>query len=406
MSNNNEMINLFESYGFKVETIVGVDFAPKKRASCDPLKPEVIKIHSSNTPLSEEVRNEIREAMKKDILVREDNFTNKVNIHENFQMVDIFKFENAPENWYPEPKIKSEEVISLISSIESIGLINPIVVTKGKNDDYWTIICGRARVSAFKMLAKFSDYTEYLTIPCFVLDKDTTSEYFLRSMMIDSLLTERKHVDKKFLYRAIYERHQILSRTDKYRKDKKSLTKQLMEEFDLSKTSVYNALTLNKLCLEAQALVWDNKLTNAAGLNLAKLNHETQLRIIETLGIEKLNDIRTLRILCSKNNIKEDDIKKVSERMNTYAPTDITFSIKVHKEYVGIFTDKIAEVNEIVVREKDDGKKRKTQKSRMNNFLRVKYDEHLMDIYLRAQTVSEISHKRMISRSLEELAKL
>ncbi len=179
-----------------------------------------------------------------------------------------------------------------------------------------------------------------------------------------------------------------------------------MEEFDLSKTSVYNALTLNKLCLEAQALVWDDKLTNAAGLNLAKVNHETQLRIIETLGIKKLNDIRTLKILCSKNNIKEDDIKKVAERMNTYAPTDITFSIKVHKEYVGSFVDKVAEINESMLKEKDDGKKRKSQKSRMNNFLRIKYDENLMDIYLRAQTVSEISHKRMIARSLEELAKL
>ncbi len=86
-----EMMNLFESYGFNVKTIVGTNFEPKKRASCDPLKPETISLYNNHASLSEESRSEIREAMKKDILVREDNFTNKVNIHENFEMVDIFK---------------------------------------------------------------------------------------------------------------------------------------------------------------------------------------------------------------------------------------------------------------------------------------------------------------------------
>jgi len=61
------------------------------------------------------------------------------------------------------------ELLSLISSIEAIGLINPLILVKEMNNTY-TIISGKSRVMALKNLFNNTKDLKYKFAPAFILN--------------------------------------------------------------------------------------------------------------------------------------------------------------------------------------------------------------------------------------------
>jgi len=96
-------------------------------------------------------------------------------------------------------------------------------------------------------LYKNTEEERFKYAPCFVIDG--VEEYFVRTLMIDSNLPYRT-ISKETYIRAIFERHELLQRTKTY-KNEMNIAEILAEEFGTSTATIYNYLTLKKLCKEA-----------------------------------------------------------------------------------------------------------------------------------------------------------
>ncbi len=351
-------MNMFNDMGFNIEIIIGKDFSPKQRAKNDPLRAKIIDLGVDDKgDITEEERKEVIESLKKTEAMRSDNFSCGVNIHENLQYVDISSLEHAPQNLYPCPLSQKDELIKLIASIQSVGLIEPIIIAGFKDYDKYHIICGRARILAYKDLFKATKSEKYLKIPAFVLDEDRIN-----------------------------------------------VARELCEEFGMSKSSIYNYITLGNLAIEIQALIWDNKLSNQAGLLLSNVNHETQLKIVETIGVKKLNDIRLLKFLCDKRkkNLTEKEILHIQEKLDNYPLKKIHFSINVSREIAGDFMDTISEFKASKTKKLDNGAK----KFNMHKFFSVNYNKDVMETFLKSKTINTVLLDRVLVKNLEELKEI
>ena len=116
---------------------------------------------------------------------RTNNFTDGVNIMENVQKVDINLMRDAPSNWTYLPLPNEAQLISLMTSIESIGLINPIILLKYPNYSKYDIIEGKSRVLALQNLYKKDPKDKYRFPICFILDSEKVDEYYIRSLILD-----------------------------------------------------------------------------------------------------------------------------------------------------------------------------------------------------------------------------
>ncbi|MCL2320592.1 MAG: hypothetical protein FWC47_00645, partial [Oscillospiraceae bacterium] len=104
-----------------------------------------------------------------------------------------------------------------------------------------------------------------------VVDEDI-DEYFERSLMIDANINYRK-ISKEVYIRAIFEKHTMFKETKSYRGEF-NIAEKISNDLSISDATVFNYLTLKKLCPDAMALVYEKKLKLQPARMLAKLSHE------------------------------------------------------------------------------------------------------------------------------------
>ena len=240
---SNDIDRIVNAMGLNVEFSTGDDLFPAKRVKNDPKQVKIYEITNPMNPLTFEKKEAERKKEEKILKRRVDNFTNGVNIYKNFQYVDIDLMYPCPSNWNYFKKPNQEQLITLIGSIETMGILCPLVLVKEKLRDDYMVICGQSRLTALRNLyANTQDEKKYKFAPCYVLDFDEVDEYFIRAMILDTNLSYRG-MDQTILMKAIIERYEILKRTKTYRSEM-NIAEALAEEFLVSRSTVYNYLSL------------------------------------------------------------------------------------------------------------------------------------------------------------------
>ncbi|MCL2323166.1 MAG: ParB N-terminal domain-containing protein, partial [Oscillospiraceae bacterium] len=165
-----------------IEIFEGDDLFPTARVKTDPKKITVQEIIDPiNDPSSEEKEEMERKRLEKILLKRSKNFESGVDIYKNFQYVDIDLMLPCAPNWNYFKKPNQEELITLISSIETMGILSPLVLLKRNSTEYFTVICGQSRLTALKNLYANNKNLKYKYAPCYILDNAEVDEYFLRA---------------------------------------------------------------------------------------------------------------------------------------------------------------------------------------------------------------------------------
>ncbi|MCL2323799.1 MAG: ParB/RepB/Spo0J family partition protein, partial [Oscillospiraceae bacterium] len=230
----------------------GEDLIPGYYVENDPRKP---KIEAFYFPQTEEQVEEDSIFKEKVLKRRTRNFKEGVNIFEDVQKIDIGLMQDAPTNWTYLPLPNDAQLISLMNSLESIGLINPIILLKHPNYDYYTILEGKSRVLALKNLYDRDHLDKYRYPLCCILDSEKVDEYFLRSMILD-LNFRYRNIPQDVFIRMILDRHALLKKSKKFRRES-NVAELLAEEFLMSTSSIYNYLVLEKLSEEVKTLLYE-----------------------------------------------------------------------------------------------------------------------------------------------------
>ena len=261
----------------------------------------------------EEESEESKESERKKQETREKNFSKGVDIFKNFQYLDIHSLVDEQSGWAYFDKPNPYQYLNLMSSVQTLGILNPLIVRKLPDDKY-EILCGHSRAHVLNELFSHTKNERFLYAPCFVIEEEI-EEYFIRSMLIDSNLNYRT-ISRETYVKAIFERFELLQRTKKYRNEL-NLAQALADEFGVSKATINNYLTLKKLCNEALTVVCNKELNLSSAKQLAKFNHEDQLYILEHTSLENLNEQFKVRLLTKYIDVENPSQRDLDMKMNT-----------------------------------------------------------------------------------------
>jgi hypothetical protein len=160
--------------GDKVTITVGDDLLPHHRLKNDKPKTidEVLDFGPASLEVEERARKDVEEKFKR----RAITFTQGIDLFKDFRYVDIDKIERSNSGWDYFDKPTDFQLLDLVSSIESIGILTPLIV-KTRDNERFIIISGNSRFSALKTIYKYKKEDIYKNIPCFVIEGEV-DEYF------------------------------------------------------------------------------------------------------------------------------------------------------------------------------------------------------------------------------------
>jgi len=316
--------NILKPYS-NVDSCLGDMLLPTCRVKNDPVKETITEVIM---PCSEEEKERYRIREEKILKRRYKNFNEGVDLFKNFQKVNIDEMNYVHYSWDYFDAPNKYELLNLIASIETIGIINPLILVKEMNDTY-TIISGKSRVIALKNLFNNTKNLEYKYAPAFVLDCEEFDEYFLRSLIIDSNFQYRT-LSKGVLITSAIERFEMLKRTNDFKSDTK-IVEAIAEEFLLSKNTIFNYLALRKLREEVMVLVLEDRIKLESAKFLSRVNHDVQLMILENFGIEHLNEVHRVKYLTAQDNISLPQLLSRIKTAKTLVPWKTKITITVNK---------------------------------------------------------------------------
>jgi hypothetical protein len=318
------MVDIFKD---NPDTVYGTDLKPTYRFKNDDIIFTETQININHSP--EDVKMwaaREREA----IIKREKNFAEGVNFYENFEKVDIETIDDTPAGWNLF-EVKEADVAELMRSIDAIGLLDPIYVTREPNGTH-TVICGRLRLLAFISLYELNFEEKYKYIPAFVIDSEKVDELFLRCMIIESNVKFRS-ISKFNMIQSLIQNYEIMRMVKTYRNES-NLAAELSKVFDMSESSVFNFLRVKKLCDPGLTLLYEDRITLKAALYLTKVSKETQENILERFGVKGVNTIFKLKLITRDGNISLEKIDEKIKDLEKFTPAKTRITIEVTREFV------------------------------------------------------------------------
>jgi len=352
---------------------------------------EHIDICNSSSEVDEEAKRIYENMLKKRAL----DFSNGVDIFKDFRYIDIERLEKSNSGWNYFDKPNHLEMLNLISSIQTIGLLTPLIV-KPIDDETFTIICGNSRYAAFVNLYNNTKNIRFGKIPCFVIDRDL-DEYFERSIIIDSNINYRK-VSQEVFIKALFEKFELLNRIKTYRSEI-NVAQAISENMHISESTVFNYLTLKKLCPEAMALVYEKKLKLKCARLLAKLSHDNQMYILKNVKLEDVNAYHKLKVLTNNPNAPTHEIKAKSEFIENFIPQFTDVTISVNKNALKDLFNNIIDFKEFIC-----GKFSKTMNEKLvKQLVKVKVNREHMRFYVKHNFLDGDILEKVTGKELSEL---
>ncbi len=290
--NNNNDNNINNKYGVtetKNEdgtTMIDVTFT-------DELLQNALRQAGVNVNLGEEKLLENEE--KRQDLIKESNSKDGINFFQKFDYIPLKDLHELPAiiNFFPPPT--NEQLLQLVNSIESAGVITPLLIMDNDDGDGYMVICGRSRLMALNRLYEISNLDKYAKAPCMILDRTKVDPIMIQNLVIATNMQYRT-IDRTTLIKAVILQQKILKTLKKSRGDF-NITRSLAGIFHISKTSVEDYLCIDRLHPEIKKRVYAKIITLQAGKNLSKLDHEKQLAALALLGEAKINDMERIKIL-------------------------------------------------------------------------------------------------------------
>jgi len=249
----------------------------------------------------EEYDLELLNELKRDGIINRDEIRKNLISYDKLQFsttvdqIDLYDLEemDTTTNFFSFPD--NEEFLDLVSSVEMLGIVTPLVVTKRESDEKYTVVCGRNRLLALRSLYANSKDDRFRSVPCILLGK--TDPMMLQGLIIASNLKYRK-VSLEDRIKSIFILDTILSKNKKYRNEY-NIAEVIAQKTGVTRNTVNNYLALRGLSDTAMDLVNKGHLNLTIARMLARVSHEKQDDIINTLE-ENINDFNKVRSLTSK----------------------------------------------------------------------------------------------------------
>jgi len=328
---------------------------------------------------------------------RFNNFTEVVNIMENVQKVDIALMEDAPSNWAYLPLPNEEQLISLMASIENIGLINPIILLSHPNYDKYDVIEGKSRVLALKSLYKRNPLEKYRYPVCFILDSEKVDEYYIRSLILD-LNFKYRAIPQDIFIRMILERAELLKRS-KQRRGESNIAEILAKEFLMSKSSIYNYLVLGKLTEEIKTLLFEKRITLQIARIFARVSHEIQKLILENIDFKDINCLHRIKFIIGDGSVKDPEkIKGFIEKSKYVVPDKISFNVTVNKKLLSKTCETLIDLKKYASMNFSG-----IMGDNANRFCKITFDQNIIKYYLEQNLMDEKAVKKLMAKTLREI---
>ena len=388
-------MNSFKSQGLNIEESYGEYLLPHKYLDCDPKR--VIEEDLPSDPISPEEAEKVRKAEEQFTKTRIKNFSEGVNLLENVKKIDIELMQDAPSNWAYMPLPSESQLITLMASIENLGLLNPIILLEHPNYDKYSILSGKSRVLALKNLYVRDQLDKYRYPVCFILKENEVDELYLRSLILDLNFSYRTIPQEVFI-RMILERHALLKRSKEFRSSS-NIAQQLSEEFMMSESSIYNYLTLKKLTEEVMTLLFEKRIDLQTARLLAKVDKQSQIAILENIDYKELKCKHRMEYITKDGNTSTENIKKRIKESKDLVPYKTTITIEVHNAALGKAIDLILDVKKNITT--DLGAKFSVKN--INEFCKVTYNKDQMKYYLEKNMVDQKVLDRLTAKTINEL---
>ena len=299
-----------------------------------------------------------------------------------------------------------EEFIELAHSIETYGVINPIIVMKHEDSGKYVILIGRSRYIVVKSLYATSKLEKYSTIPCIILDSSTDPS-LIQGMIISSNLKYRK-VPRETLIKSIFTLDNVLKK-NKRNKNEMNIANTIARRAGISRTTVNNYMAFKSLSPLAMELVNNRFMNLKIAKILSKQDHEKQKFIIETLE-NNINDLPKVMSLIQgpgKAILDEktkqavpDNWERTIEFTKKMVPPIANLTIKLPCEAVG-------ECLEIVLDFKNKFAFKNNYTNRaINRVFKIKSDERIMEQYVNRGYVKEEVFEKIKRKKNKEEFKL
>jgi len=377
----------------KISVSFGDDLMPHYRLKNDInlTTDEVLDLGESSQEVKEHSKKIIEDMLKR----RDATFTKGVDLFKNFMYIDIEKIEKTNNGWDYFDKPDKLELLNLMSSIELIGIVTPLIV-KTKDYETFTIISGNSRFQALKNIVKFKNEEKFRKIPCFVLD-EPIDEYFERSLIIDLNLNYRK-ISQEVYTKSILEKYALIQRTKKYRNEI-NVAETIANQMSISDATVFNYLMLKKLCDEAMTLVNEKKLKLGPARMLAKLSHENQLYILENTKLEDVNAVHKLKVLIENPEASIYEIEKKVDFIQDFVPQTTEVTITVNKDALKELFNNIIDFKEFIYANFSG----KVTEKKLENMVKVKVNREHMKFYVENNFIDGSLIEKVTGKSLDEI---
>lgn len=213
------------------------------------------------------------------------------------KVVNLNIDEISPNKEQPRKEFDSEKISELADSIKENGVLQPIIVIKKENPDYYMIIAGERRWRA-------SREAGLKTIPSII--RKMEEHLVLQHSIIENIQRENLNpVDEAMAYQQLM---------DQYNFTQEEMAKKLGK----SRSAIANMLRLNRLPAEVSKELADGTITiGHARCLLALPSIEDQINACETILQEEMNVRQTEKYIKSLLEPTKKT-KKSKNRLNAY----------------------------------------------------------------------------------------
>lgn len=230
------------------------------------------------------------------------------------EYIEISKMEGAPAEWNRYPLLKDsqpDKYLELKLSIYEKGVEDPLVLWRRMGDSYMILAGHNRRDVCAEILVECQDEEgfeeeKFRLLPCIVYGEDEIDETRAREIINDTNLYRDFSKLPEMLKQQI-----LIDRLDIYKKRryaKGERIDQLMKDFGLKKSAIYDAIALSENVIEPlQKMFFDGILKKKSVMRFTFFPKDTQQWIYDEFG-ERICDTKVNAL---KKNMTRDEIAQV-----------------------------------------------------------------------------------------------
>ncbi len=248
------------------------------------------------------------------------------------EYIDIFKMEGAPAEWNRYPLLRDSQpdrYFELKLSIYEKGIEDPLVLWRQPAGTYMVLAGHNRKDVCAEIIRECGDEDDFHEdrfrfVPCIVYQENEIDERKAREIIDDSNLYRDFSKLPEMIKQQI-----VVDRLETYKKrryTKGERIDQLMKDFGLKKSAIYDALALNENVIKPlQKLFFDGKIKKKTVMRFTFFPKDTQEWIFDKFR-EQITDAKVNAL---KKNMTRDEIEQVfctegkeTKRLTLEIPTE------------------------------------------------------------------------------------